>query len=62
MLKKWDEKEAKRLFQELPFYNIFIKKPRIKHLRNIDVLRELLFYDELSIWKISEAFKIYARS
>ena len=49
MLKKWDAKEAKRLFQELPFYNIFIKKPRIKHLRNIDVLRELLFYDELSI-------------
>ena len=62
MLKKWDEKEAKRLFQELPFYNIFIKKPRIKHLRNIDVLRELLFYDELSIQKISEAFKRYARS
>ena len=23
----WDEKEAKRLFQELPFYNVLIKKP-----------------------------------
>ena len=22
----WDEKEAKRLFQELPFYNVLIKK------------------------------------
>ena len=23
----WDEKEAKRLFQELPFYNVLIKEP-----------------------------------
>ena len=29
----WDEKEAKRLFQELPFYSTFINKPRIKHLK-----------------------------
>ena len=27
----WDEKEAKELFQELPFYNALIGKPRIKH-------------------------------
>ena len=30
----WDEKEAKRLFQELPFYNTFIEKPHIKRLKN----------------------------
>ena len=40
-----DEREAKRLFQKLPFYNSFIKKPRIKHLKNIDLLHELPFYD-----------------
>ena len=56
-----DEKEAKRLFEKLPFYNVFIGRPRIKHLRNIDLLHELPFYDELNIKKISEAFKRYAR-
>ena len=29
-----NEKETKRLFQELPFYNVLIEKPRIKHLKN----------------------------
>ena len=58
----WDKKEAKRLFQELPFYNVLIEKPCIKCLRNIDLLRELSFYEELSIYKISEVFKRYARS
>ena len=33
-----DEKEAKRLFQELLFYNVSIQKPLIKHLKNIDLL------------------------
>ena len=27
----WDEKEAKNLFQTLPFY-VLIEKPEIKHL------------------------------
>ena len=26
------EKEVKRLFQKLPFYNVLIEKPDIKHL------------------------------
>ena len=39
----WDKKEAKRLFQKLPFYNVLIKKPRIKHLKNMDLLHELPF-------------------
>ena len=47
----WDEKEAKRLSQELPFYNVLIEKPRIKRVKNIDLLHGLPFYDELSIVK-----------
>ena len=27
----WNEKEAKELFQTLPFYNALIEKPKIKH-------------------------------
>ena len=30
----WNEKEAKKIFQILPFYNVLIEKPRIKHLSN----------------------------
>ena len=58
----WNEKEAKRLFQELPLYNALIEKPRIKHLKNIDLLHKLPFYEELSIVNISQAFKRYERS
>ena len=50
----WDEKEAKRLFQELPIYKVLIEKPRIKLLKNIDFLHELPLYDELNIEKISK--------
>ena len=57
-----NEKETKRLFQKLPFYNVLIEKPRIKRLKNLDLLHELPFYDKLSIFKISKAFKRYARS
>ena len=58
----WDEKEAKRLFKELPFYNKFIEKPYIKRLNNIVMLREIPFYNELDIAKVSKTFKGYARS
>ena len=58
----WDEKDAKGLFQELPFYNVLIEKLRIKRLKNIDLLRELPFYDGLSMKQVSKAFKRYARS
>ena len=57
----WNEKEVKTLFQILPFYNVLIEKPEIKKLSNIELLHELPFYDELSIAKVSNAFKIYAR-
>ena len=55
-------KKNNKLFQELPFCNVLNQKPRIKHLKNIDLLHELPFYDELNIVKISEALKRYATS
>ena len=57
-----DKKEAKGLFQKLSFYNVPIEKRRIKHLKNIDLLHELPFYNELCLKQISEAFKRYVRS
>ena len=32
-------------FKELPFHNKYIEKPKIKRLKNIDLLSELPFYD-----------------
>ena len=56
------EKEAKRSFQELPFYNIFIENPKITGLKNIKLLQELPFFDELNTYEIPKAFGWYARS
>ena len=56
----WNEKEVKRLFQKLPLHNVLIEKPCIKHLKNIELLHELPFYNELSIKQLSKAFKWYA--
>ena len=53
---------AQKTFQILPFYNTFIKKPKIKKLSNVKLLQELPFYDELSIVKNNTAFSGYARS
>ena len=53
--------ETKKI-QILLFYNVSCKKPNIKHLSNIELLHELPFCDELSVVKISKAFKRYARS
>ena len=53
----WNEKEMKRSFNELPFYGVSTEKTCTKHLNNIDMLRELPFYDELDLAKTSKAFK-----
>ena len=58
----WNEKEANKLFQELPFYNVLIEKPKIKHLTNIELRHELPFFDKLNVVEISKVFKRYARS
>ena len=44
-------------FNELPFYNKPIEKPKIKRLENIDLLTELPFYEQLSIIKTNQAFR-----
>ena len=49
-------------FKELPFYNKYIEKPKIKRLKNIDLLFELPFYEELNVIKTSHAFRGYAMS
>ena len=49
-------------FKELPFYNRYIKKPRVKRLKNIDLLSELPFYEELNVIKTNHAFRGYAMS
>ena len=46
----------------IPFYNKYIKKRRIKRLKNIDLLSELRFYEELNVIKTNQAFKGYASS
>ena len=55
----WD---AKKLFQVLPFCNTFIEKLEIKKLSSVQLLKELPFYDELSIIKNNSAFSGYERS
>ena len=49
-------------FKELPFYNKHIEKPKIKCLKNIDLLSELPFYEELNVIKTNHAFRGYAMS
>ena len=54
----WD---ANEIFQVLPFYGTYIGKPDVKKLNNVELLKELLFYDELSIVKNKTAFSGYEK-
>ena len=49
-------------FKELPFYNNYIEKPKIIQLKNIDLLSELPFYEELNVTKTDHASRGYAMS
>ena len=51
-----------KYFEELPFFNVSIEKPKIKRLKNIDLLTELPFYDQLNIIKTDQAFSGYLMS
>ena len=51
-----------KYFKDLPFYNKRIEKPKIKCLKNIDLLSELPFYEELGIIKTNCVFRGYAMS
>ena len=48
--------------KELPFYNKYIEKPKVKRLKNTDLLSELHFYEELNVIKTNNAFRGYAMS
>ena len=47
----WD---GNKIFKILPFYNTYIEKPEVKKLNNVQLLKEVPFYDELSIMKIKQ--------
>ena len=47
-------------FKEVPFYNKYVEKTKSKSLKNIDLLSELPFYEELNIIKKDRAFRRYA--
>ena len=49
-------------FKELPFYNSFIDKPKIKRLSYSSLLAELPFHERLSKIKTDQAFSGYAMS
>ena len=55
----WD---ANKIFKILPFYGTYIEKRDIKKLNNAELLKEIPFYDELSIIKNKTAFIGYGRS
>ena len=50
------------IFKILQFYNSYIERPKIKKLSNIRLLKELPFYNDLSIVKNKTAFSGYAQS
>ena len=49
-------------FKELLFFNVSVEKPKIKRLKNIDLLPKLPFYDQLNAIKTDHAFSGYATS
>ena len=55
----WD---ANKIFKILPFFNTYLEKAEVKKLNNVQLLKELLFYDELNIVKNKTAFSSYAQS
>ena len=52
----------KKLLQEQPFYKQPIKKPRIEKLSDQELLRELLFYDDINILRNERTFRGYAKT
>ena len=49
-------------FYELPFDKKHIENPKIKRLKNIDLLFELPFFQELNVIKTNHAFRGCAMS
>ena len=53
---------ANKIFQLLRFYDSYIEKPKVKKLNNVQLLKELPFYDELNIVKNKTAYSGYAKT
>ena len=49
-------------FKELPFFNTPIEQAKIKCLKNIDLLTEQPFYEQMNIIKTNQTFRGYAMS
>ena len=49
-------------FKELPFLMHLLKNQKLKAKKNVDLLAELPFYDQMNIIKTDQTFKEYARS
>ena len=49
-------------FKELPFYNKHVEKPKIKCLKNTDLLSSLPFYEELNVIKANNGFRVHVMS
>ena len=49
-------------FKELLFFNVSIEKPKIKRLKNVDLLAKLPFHEQPDIIKTNQAFKGCAMS
>ena len=56
------KKRQKDCSKNFHFIFVFIEKPNIKRLNNIDLLSEPPFQNELNVVKTSKAFRGYARS
>ena len=57
--------ENKQFLKILPFYNVlidYVKSDVVKKYFNVKLMSELLFYKDLSVKEISEAFKKYVKS
>ena len=52
----WDESE---IFKILPFYNSYIERSEVKKLNSVELMKELPFYNELSIAKNKTVFSGY---
>ena len=55
----WGESKT---FKILPFFDSYIDVPMIKKSNNLQLLKELTFYDELNIVKDKTGFSGYAQS
>ena len=55
----WDNN---KIFKILSFYNTYIDKPEVRKLNKVQLLKELPFYEKLSIVKNKTAFSGYAQS